>query len=260
MSVRKPNLIKAQGEAFKLNKRYACRKPGSLDFEDVAFALNVLVIDGGLKGAAARLTRNNKEGRIRVNSRIQQDGARRFAIGHELGHWLMHESEDQIFMCTSSDLRDYHESPLEAEANYFASELLMPTGLFRPMMEKSEPDLGRISEWASLFRASLTATTLRFIRESKHDCIAASIKNGKVEWSWRKQDGRRVWLKSAQPVEPGSIAWEIQKGRAAPGRMEVVDSDAWFRHLPFKFSGEVQEHSIHMPQYGSIFSLLWITS
>lgn len=251
--------MRAQGEAFRLNKRYAGRKPGVLEFEDVAMALGVLVIPHGVTGASARLIRNKTEGRIRLNPKINQEGARRFAIGHELGHWLMHESESQLFVCTAANLRDYYESPLETEANYFSSELLIPTCLFRPMMEKAEPDLKLIGEWADLFRASLTAMTLRFIRDSKHDCIAASIKNGRVEWSWRKNDGRRVWLKSGQMIEPGSLAWELHEGRSVPERMDEVDSIAWFRHLPFDFSGGLHEQSILMPRYNSIFTLLWIT-
>jgi Zn-dependent peptidase ImmA (M78 family) len=259
MAKRDPNFMRAQGEAFRLNKRFSGRKPGALDFDDVAMALGVLVIPNGVSGAAARLVRGKDGGRIRLNPKIREEGARRFAIGHELGHWLIHETESQMFVCSASDLRDYRDSPLEAEANYFSSELLMPTGLFRPLMEKAEPDLNLIKEWAALFRASLTATTLRFIRDSKHDCIAASIKNGVVEWSWRKSDGRRVWLKSKQHIEPGSLAWELHQGRSVPEKMEVVDSAAWLRHLPFEFSGEVQEQSISMTSYNTIFTLLWIS-
>jgi elongation factor P hydroxylase len=116
-----------------------------------------------------------------------------------------------------------------------------------------------IKEWALLFRASLTAMTLRFMRDSKHDCIAASIRNGVVDWSWRKPDGRRVWLQSKQRIEPGSLAWELHEGRSVPEKMEVVDSTSWFRHLPFEFSGEVQEQSFYMPNYNTIFTLLWIS-
>lgn len=222
-------------------------------------ALDVLVIPYGVNGASARLVRGKDGGRIRLNPKIKEEGARRFAIGHELGHWLMHEAESQMFVCSAADLRDYRNSPLEAEANYFSSELLMPAGLFRPLMEKAEPDLNLLKEWASLFRASLTATTLRFIRDSKHDCIAASIKNGVVDWSWKKEDGRKVWLQSKQRIEEGSLAWELHKGRGVPAKMEVVDPTAWFRHLPFQFSGEVQEQSFLMPSYNAIFTLLWLT-
>lgn len=254
-----PRLIRAQGEAFRLNKRFAARKPGALELEDVAMALDVLVIPYGLKGASARLTRNGDRGRIRLNANLKLEGARRFAIGHELGHWLMHKSESQLFSCTAGDLRDYYESPLEAEANNFASELLIPTYLFRPMMDKAEPDLKSIGEWARLFRASLTATTLRFIRDSSHDCIAASIKDGRITWWWSKKDGRKIWLRNGQPILPGSLAWELHEGRTTSGKMEVVDPSAWLTHLPFNFSGEVQEDSLLMPSYNAIFTLLWLS-
>ena len=98
---------------------------------------------------------------------------------------------------------------------------------------------------------------IRFVRETQFDCILVSIKDGRVEWSWKKDEGRRVWLTNGQRIRPGSIAWEIHEGRLGTEGMEEVDAHAWFDHLPFQFSGEVQEHSIEMPSYNSIFTLLW---
>lgn len=252
------SLIRAQGEAFRLNKRFAVRKPGALELEDAAMALNVLVIPYGIKGASARLIRNGNKGRIRLNPNLKVEGARRFAVAHELGHWLMHQTESQLFSCTAENLRDYYASPLEAEANHFASELLIPTPLFRPMMNSAEPDLTLIGQWSQLFRSSLTATTLRFIRDSKHDCIAVSIKDGKIAWWWGKENGRRIWLKNGTPIKPGSLAWELNEGKSTFGKMEMVDPSAWLSHLPFEFTGELHEDSLLMPKFNSIFTLLWI--
>ncbi|TLD71364.1 ImmA/IrrE family metallo-endopeptidase [Phragmitibacter flavus] len=256
--MREPNLISAQGHAFKLNKRYGGKMPGALEMEDLAMALNVLVVPYGIKGAAARLVRDGDDGLLRLNANLSTEGARRFAIAHELGHWQMHRTESQMFLCTNENFRDYYGSPLEREANYFASELLMPSVFFRLLTEKAEPDLKRISEWSEVFRTSLTAACLRFLRDTKFDCIAASVRNGRVEWSWRKESGRRVWLNNGQRIEPGSLAWEIANGRVVGDTMEVVDPQAWFSHLPFRYSGELQEQCIHMPRYGRIFCLLWM--
>ena len=163
-----------------------CRKPGNLDFDDVAMALGILVVPDSLTGAAARLVRNKTEGRIRLNSRIRGVGARRFAIAHELGHWFLHEDQSQLFLCTAANMRDYKKSPMEAEANHFASEFLIPAVLFRPMIQRIDPSLHRISEWAEQFKASLTAMAIRFVRETQFDCILVSIRDGRVEWSWKE--------------------------------------------------------------------------
>jgi Zn-dependent peptidase ImmA (M78 family) len=253
-----PNLIKAQGAAFRLNKRFAVKKPGALDLDNLAMALDVLVINGGITGASGRLTRKDDEGRIRVNSNIRENGARRFTIAHELGHWELHKNESQLFLCTSADMRDYDRSPLEIEANRFASELILPSALFRPMISKVEPNLKTIGVWAEMFGASLVATSIRFIHESRKASIVVSIRNGAVEWWWKNNDLCRLWLNKGQPIRQGSVAWEIQNGNVPPESMEEVEVDSWFQHLPFSFSGEVREQSISMPRYDRIFTLLWI--
>ena len=76
---------------------------------------------------------------IRTKRGIREEGRKRFAIAHELGHWFLHENESQFFVCTAEQMREYKGSPTEVEANIFASELLMPTFLFRPLAENSAP-------------------------------------------------------------------------------------------------------------------------
>src|ERR1043166_4148878 len=141
-----PNLIRAQGAAFRLNKRFAVTQPGELDLEAAAMALGVLVFVGRLDGAAARLVRQGSKGIIRISDRITVSGGQRFAAAHEIGHWEMHGEYSQLFLCTESDMRDYDRSPLEIEANTFASELLMPSVLIRPLCQDADPSLTLVGQ------------------------------------------------------------------------------------------------------------------
>src|SRR5690348_18302572 len=111
----KPNLMRAQGAAFRINERFGVIRPGQLDVEDLAMALGVIVIYGRLDGAAGRLVRKGNSGIIRINSSISLEGAIRFAVSHELGHWELHAQYSQMFLCTEADMRDYDRSPLEIE-------------------------------------------------------------------------------------------------------------------------------------------------
>ncbi|MBD5101416.1 MAG: ImmA/IrrE family metallo-endopeptidase [Subdoligranulum sp.] len=57
---------------------------------------------------------------------------KRFVIGHELGHWQLHYSEGTLFRHRDGDRdRSKDENQQEAEADYFAAALLMPTESFR---------------------------------------------------------------------------------------------------------------------------------
>lgn len=252
-----PNLIKSQGAAFRLNRRFAVNEPGELQLEDVAMALGVLVFIGKLDGAAARLVRRGKTGVARISDQITVLGAQRFAIAHELGHWELHAEYSQLFLCTEADMRDYERSPLEIEANNFASELLMPSVLFRPFCANADPSLTLVSHLAEQFKTSLTATTIRFVNESRHRCIVVCSDNGRVKWWKRKEDGTRLWLEKEQTIHPHSMAWECFKGLDVPDKVASVPVEAWFAHLPFELNATVFEQSIRIGRYG-VLTLLWI--
>src|SRR4051794_28002180 len=103
---------------------YCLDKPAPVPVEDIAMDLGVLCLEAKLTGCLARLVRKGRRGIIRTDMKIREEGRKRFAIAHELGHWSLHESESQFFICTAEQMRDYKGSPLEVEANLFASELL----------------------------------------------------------------------------------------------------------------------------------------
>jgi Zn-dependent peptidase ImmA (M78 family) len=61
-------------------------------------------------------------------------GRRRFTIGHELGHWVLHRRGYSSLFCRHSVVtgEERPELPLlEEEANAFAAALLMPAALLR---------------------------------------------------------------------------------------------------------------------------------
>src|SRR5437588_7450623 len=73
--------------------------PVDIDIEAIAMTRSALVLDGGLSGAEARLTRSPKISFIRINAGVREPGRRRFAIAHELGHLLLQENS-QFALCT----------------------------------------------------------------------------------------------------------------------------------------------------------------
>ena len=84
---------------------------------------------------------------------------RRFTIGHELGHWVMHRSGERSLFCRSRTVQP-DERPedgpnatlpdIEEEASVFAAALLMPARLIRREYERDR-DFERLCE---LFNAS----------------------------------------------------------------------------------------------------------
>lgn len=108
------------------------------------------------------------ERRIWVNSEEarQWPGRRRFTIGHELGHFLMHTEKGggQPVFCrhaTVDPTEDQEETEeesdypsIEAEANAFAAALLMPRELMRETYERLRLESDCHAQMCKLFGAS----------------------------------------------------------------------------------------------------------
>src|SRR3954451_8009598 len=115
------------------------------DVADSAFGLLVRDVDdmGAAPGAPALLDGQSlsglllpARGEIWVNASEARDWPprRRFTIGHELGHWVMHRFGAAGVFCRSGAIAESARPPLprpEEEANAFAAALLMPGHLVR---------------------------------------------------------------------------------------------------------------------------------
>jgi Zn-dependent peptidase ImmA (M78 family) len=181
----RPSPVIPHGQANGIWTPYGLASPKDLVLEDLALAMGVLVIEDRLDGADARLLRRGSKGIIRVKATIPENGRKRFAVAHELGHWVLHESLSQIVACTSDDmLEQYKASVPEIEANYFASALSMPEFLFRPKIRGTRHSIDLIKALADEFGTSLTATFIRYVELADDYCAVVSSEGGRVRW-WR---------------------------------------------------------------------------
>lgn len=250
--------IRAEGTAFRITQDYCLDTPDPVPIEDIAMDRGVLCLEAKLTGCLARLVRKGKRGIIRTDVKIREEGRKRFAIAHELGHWFLHEAESQFFICTAEQMRDYKGSPMEVEANLFASELLMPTGLFRPLASDVEPRLERVKSLAGIFNTSLTATAMKFVDLNKHECILVLSSNKVVSWS--KQQGNRSGLRieKGMKLHPESAAFHLDasNGESKP---EPVKAEAWITHNWYERQIEITEQSWALDIYNSILTLLVVS-
>lgn len=89
-------------------------------------------------------------------------GRRRFTVCHELGHWFMHRDptevsavDEPMVFCRHSDVDDGETADaIEAEADLFASAMLMPAGLIRHHYSETGGDF---DELCRVFGASRKA-------------------------------------------------------------------------------------------------------
>jgi len=229
--------------------------PAPVPVEDIAMDRGILCLEAKLTGCLARLVRKGKRGIIRTHTGIREEGRKRFAIAHEMGHWFLHEAESQFFVCTAEQMRDYKGSPMEVEANLFASELLMPTALFRPLACEVEPRLEQVKSLAGTFNTSLTATGMKFVDINKHECILVLSTNKVVAWS--KQQGNRSGLRieKGMKLHSESLAFHVTEPAGESGP-EVVKPEAWIAHNWYERQIEITEQSWALEGYNSVLTML----
>jgi len=101
-------------------------------------------------------------GEIWVNAEEAREwpARRRFTIGHELGHWILHQDEQTSLFCRHGSVAeaDATDRPpldlIEEQANWFAASVLMPAELIRFHYKETERDFDRL---CSIFRCSRAA-------------------------------------------------------------------------------------------------------
>lgn len=247
----------AERRADQLISELRITDPTEIDIEAIAMINGALVIDGGLTGAEARLTRSSKLSFIRINTEIRESGRRRFAIAHELGHLLLQEAS-QFALCTEKDLVPFYtNSPDELEASAFAAALLMPAKIFEPLCRNANPSLKYVAELGQQFQVTLTAAATRYIQFCPHRCCLVASTNGKIRYH-RKTDDFGYFIVPREALDPATYAADSFKGERLPAGMRDVKATAWLEGKRIDSSKTILEESIPMPSYGSVLTLLWI--
>ena len=247
---------RASGRAIELIQSFHIRNPAEIYIRDIAMSLGAFVKERILYGCEARLVRKAGIGIISVNSLIPEEGRKRFAIGHELGHFILHTGS-QVIQCNEEDMYIWKESKTrEIEANEFAASLLMPPEIFTRFLRSGQPTMDKIIEIAKEFRTTLTATALRYIGFSKEPCALVVSKDGFIKW-YRKSGSFNFHVKVGKKLHPDTYAFDFFDGVALPTQPESVPAYVWL-------AGEIDEESdlfeqsIALGGYGIVLTLLWI--
>jgi len=248
-------------EAARIWSLYGLTSPKDLHLEDLAMAMNIFVVDARLDSAAARLVRKGDYGLIRVSDGLRFTGQRRFAIAHEIGHFVMHKRVSQLLACTDADMRaSYRSSPYEIEASIFAGALLMPSELFLARIAETVPSAETIKALASEFDTSLTATALRYVETTNDYCVFVVSENNTIRW-WRASDSfgeHTLWLDSRSELPRHSAAARyFRDGEVADEPVEV-DLKDWFGEMEDIDSDYVLEEAIPLPEFDQVISMIWL--
>ena len=157
-------------------------------------------------GVTLNLKQPGKKPHIIINETIS-DTRKRFTLAHELGHvlipWHTGMIVDEIDVPDGAANADYSE--IEAEANRFAAELLMPTKWTREQVEKDADPLKVSKIISEVANVSLQAASLKLIASLSKGYVFAQIDAGIVILSGKSADTLASNPKVGSTIKPDTL-------------------------------------------------------
>ncbi|KZC24014.1 toxin [Rhodanobacter thiooxydans] len=192
------------------------------------------------------------------NPTITSPGRIRFTKGHELGHYLLHRLERASFECTEQDMLSWSDDirDIEAQADLFASTLLMPLDDFRAQVTQPV-DFDVLSHCANRYGTSLTATTLRWLDATEESAVLVVSRDGYMCWAHSSKRAMSAGAffrtrASVLAVPDGSLAADARVAYDRYGTQ--LPARTWFAHADV---GEpLRELKLSADQYDWVMSLL----
>ena len=162
---------KSERAAEDLLRRFGCIVP--IQIEEIATKLGLEIVRQPMEDSVSGMLIIKQEGgTIGVNEN-HHPNRQRFSIAHELGHYILHRNDMNVFLDTSPIFfRDESSADgskvREIEANHFAAEILMPREVLVPYIRQEigfDPsnDLA-LKRLAGYFGVSTQALLIRLTR------------------------------------------------------------------------------------------------
>jgi Zn-dependent peptidase ImmA (M78 family) len=228
-----------------------------ISVEDIAWVRGALVLEGGLRGADARLlhTPGIQPAIIRVNSSVRPAGRKRFAIAHELGHLELKHNPGSVTECAEKEFLAWYQTQndQEVDANVFAAALLMPKKMFLKRLEGTVPSMELIEELAEFFQTTLTATAIRYTQLCGERCAVVFSKNARIDWVRRSPDFG-AWIPPKAKLSENTYAVDYHTRGNVSTKRETARLDAWVEDA--SQWATIYEQSRPLPSYKSLLTLL----
>jgi hypothetical protein len=248
----------AERKAAEVIEKYGIDSAEQIRLEDIAYDLGVRILEGPLKGAAARLVRFGNTATIRVSDTETYAGRKRFSIAHELGHFILEHGRSLEVVCSDVDMHDWHqEEGHEQIANAFAAELLLPRGLIEKSCDVKEVSFEPIKVIAEKFQTSLTATAIKFVRFCPEMCAVICSKDSVIKWIYKSSD---FWpyIQIGKTLDKRTLAYDFFHGKELAEDPEDINIVAWIDSDKPRDVEEIVEHSIGFPRLECVLTILWI--
>lgn len=161
---------------------------------------------------------------------------RRFSIAHELGHFLLPQhrpDRGEHFSCSHADLQfadtrenDRHKR-MEAEANRFAAQLLMPPSRIEAIVGTRPPDLTEVVRLAREFNVSKEAMARSYAEAHRGSIAVVIVCDGQVARLYRPEGFPWIRLRVGEAVPQESLRTVYRLAAGTVSEMAPCEPGAW---------------------------------
>lgn len=250
----------ARRQALILLEKFGVESDEHLRIEAFARRLGLELVEVPLDGAKAQLVVGPSQAQIQLSEQLTDPVERRWSIAHELGHFVLgHPSSPATGLDLPhrkhrrADRRDY-----EGEANGFASALLFQEPIVASVCDTWPMTLDVVWWLAELCRVPWAASAMHLAAVTWRTCAVIVSQGGVIRGIWPSLPflmlcGGRIWPEQA--IGPGALARRYFETSAPCGEPALVPASAWLAGCGSEV--RIQEHSIEIPELGTVVTMLW---
>lgn len=256
-------MSKGKITAQKLMYECGINDPTEFPLDLIAFGRGATVIEKSLGSSEGRIVFGKTKAIITINSDISHQSKKRFVLAHEIGHLEMHRNHMPVHYDCDATLEYFKSGHQEAEANEFASELLMPEHLFKKECngKKFSPELIRFL--AERFQTSLTSVAYKYFELGNHPICLFYSHNNKVQY-WKRPENYPHFIIDRTKLSPpnDSVAAEYfdkQKIYPKEHSKQQIWKSTWFELKTWENDNDFKffEYCIITPAYNTVLSIVW---
>lgn len=244
--------------AERLLWSYGVLEPSHIDLEGIAQDQNAQVIYRRLDGCEARLVAFGDRAVISVNNG-SIEGRQRFSLAHELAHWIC-DRHTGSFLCAQEDIgpQNAEAKTTEAQANGYASQLILPTYLVDPWCAGKNASLEVAAALAADFRASLTASAIKLVKRTAKPAAIACHSQTRLLWHQRSASFPSDFFPVRELHQETEAFTMVFSGKGGMSKLKKEPANRWISG-PNAFRQEVQSQSIRLPD-GTILTSISLIS
>lgn len=232
------------------------RKPSHIDLEAIANQNGAIVKYRSLDGCAARLVSIGEQAVISIGHNPSV-GRQRFSLGHEIAH-LICDKKTGSFKCAQEDVspKNAEARSVEAYANNFASQLVLPDYLVKPWIHGKKTTLDVAAKLAEEFNSSRTAAAIKIVkRSSQAACLVCHDRNGRVWFQKNAQFPHDFFI--VDQLHQDTFAFQMAFGQMTGiSRPKKEQANFWISGRD-SYRMTVESQSMKLPN-GSILTIIAI--